>query len=134
MAFELKFVQDVQNVQPLRSVQAVQRRKWVKDSDQDLFEVCARQRRYLHWVFEAKQGHSLVRPGEDLYEARSNRSSRSIALLRSKRSRSEHQRPHGYAMSADLKQLRLAGCQEDSLVRPSTTLAVNELPFRRPDA
>ena len=42
VAFELKFVQDVQNVQPLRSVQAVQRRKWVKDSDQDLFEVCAR--------------------------------------------------------------------------------------------
>ena len=35
-------VKNVQIVQPLRSVQAVQRRKWVKDSDQDLFEVCAR--------------------------------------------------------------------------------------------
>jgi hypothetical protein len=54
VAFELKFVQDVQTVQSLRSVQAVTCLRQ--------FNVqCSRVQchRYLHWVFEAKKRYGL---------------------------------------------------------------------------
>ena len=59
MAFELKFVQDVQNVQPLRSVQAVQRRKWSRIQTKTCLKFARDRRRYLHWVFEAKKRFGL---------------------------------------------------------------------------
>jgi hypothetical protein len=57
VAFELKFVQDVQ---PLRSVQAVQRRKWGQGFRPKSCLEFARDRRcYLHWCFEAKKRFGL---------------------------------------------------------------------------